>query len=84
MSYDVSNLSDSDIQFTNDELERCSECHVAIIPDEIIPDEIIEIWKRKFGTKEKPHYATICKICGQPAGQHLMKYKCPKGLKANE
>lgn len=46
-------------------MKRCPICHYVIIPQ-----KIIRLWQKKFGTKEKPHYTAICKICGKPFGEH--------------
>lgn len=55
-------------------LERCPICHLAYIPD-----ELRDIWEKKFGTREKPHYLAICKLCGKTAGEHYGTY-CRKKL----
>jgi len=56
-------------------LERCPTCHLVIIPD-----EVRDIWEKKFGTRDKPHYLAICKLCGKPAGEHYGT-DCHKDLK---
>lgn len=48
-----------------EEPKRCPHCHLTIAPD-----EVRRIWMEKFGSREKPHYKTKCKLCGKPAGEH--------------
>jgi hypothetical protein len=46
-------------------IERCPHCHLALIPE-----SVRKIWQEKFGSRQKPHYKTKCKLCGKPAGEH--------------
>ena len=46
-------------------MERCTKCHLAIIPD-----EVLDIWEKKFGKRGKPFYWMKCKLCGVTAGKH--------------
>lgn len=46
-------------------MDRCDKCHTAIIPD-----EVLDIWEKKFGKREKPAYFKVCKLCGMAADQH--------------
>lgn len=52
-------------------LERCPICHLVIIPE-----SVRKVWKKKFSSKDKPHYKTKCKMCGKLAGEHYGT-KCP-------
>lgn len=56
-----------------EEPKRCPHCYLAIAPD-----EVRRIWMEKFGSREKPHYKTKCKLCGKPAGEHYGT-DCEKG-----
>ena len=51
-----------------------SELHIFITAK-----EFPEIWQQKFGTREKPHYKTKCKICGKTYGEHYaVDCECPE------
>ena len=52
--------------FCMKKLERCPKCHLVIIPE-----SVRKIWKKKFGTRDKPHYLAICRLCGKLAGEHF-------------
>lgn len=53
-------------------MERCAKCHTVIISE-----YMQKVFSKKFGTKEKPQYYHLCRMCGKYYGIHIGT-KCPK------